>query len=556
MAIELMISDPGAQIFEGPAAVVVAHGELPCPARRILRDVAGGSRDPEAIQEVARQADDAVLLVAALGEHRPPAVTAWRSATSNHELYVVRRPERSLLLADNFRAACAALPVREREMSERAVADHLLFRTVPGRQTYLAALRCLAHGERLDFDPVADTLKYARFDTLDAADDGGSSPAARLQAIEQALEMVISRYADHPDTANLLSGGVDSTLVQTFLPRCFPSVSTAIDTPEFAFEVEYAETAGRLLDVEHEFVCVKEYDYVRMLEDAVRTLALPSHHLQNVLVDAAFQSHHAGFITGEFADSLFGLRESRTLSLADTLRPLLGFAPLRVGKARRAHRMARDLCLPAGSPDGPAMAFAVYADIDLVGKMIGISAVQESLRARLDYVEDICPFVRRDDPGLAAHLELGHLVSFFCDDTASFWRQLAHARSKRLYLPFVARSVVQRAISIPAPDRYVRRFREKHLLKGVLARRLPSYRVHQRKGSSGLPVQRFLTSGPLCDVFQKYDLPDFVPRELAETIRRGAGWLSWNCLTFAIWRDAVLRDAALAPPGNTRTLRR
>jgi asparagine synthase (glutamine-hydrolysing) len=555
MAIELMISDPGVQVLEGPAVVVVAHGELPYPARRILRDVAAGARDPEALQDVAKQADDALLLAAPLDEHRPQAVTAWRSATSNHELYVVRRPGRSLLLSDSFRAACASLPVKDRRMSERAIADHLLFRTVPGRHTYLAALTRLAHGERLDFDPVADTLKCSRFDTLDAAVDGDPSRAARLDAIEQALEMVIPHYADHRDTVNLLSGGVDSTLIQTFLPKGFRSVSTAIDTPEFAFEVQYAETASRLLGVEHEFVRVKEHDYVRMLEDAVRELALPPHHLQTVLIDAAFQSRHAGFITGQFADCLFGLRFSRTLSLADALRPLLRFAPWRVPKARKARQLARDLRLPLGSPDGPAMGFGVYSDIDLVGKMIGISAVHESLRARLDYVEAVCPFVRRDDSGLAAHLELFHLIDFFCADTASLWRQLAHARSKRLYVPFVARSIVQSAISIPAPDRYVHRFREKHLLKGVLARRLPSYRVHKRKGASGLPARRFLSSGPLRDLFNDYDMPDFVPRELAETIRHGTGWLSWNCLTFAVWRDAVLRDAALAPPINTRTVR-
>jgi asparagine synthase (glutamine-hydrolysing) len=517
--------------------------------------VAKGACFPDALEEVVKQAEEAVLLVVTLEGGIPQAVRGWRSITSSHELYLVWQSRQSLVLTDSFRAACSSLPVENRKVPERAIADHLLFRTAPGNHTYLTAARRLAQGERLELDVVAGKINSSRFEQLESTAERDHSHPAQLDAVEHALGQVISRCADDPNAVNLLSGGVDSTLIHTFLPRDFPAISTGIDTPEYAFEMKYARMASRLLEVEHEFISVKEADYVSLLEDSIRTLGLPPHHEQTVLFDAAFRSPYACFITGQFADGLFGLGVSRALSMVAMLPPALGLLAGRVKRAQRALRAAQRLRSPAGNPGSPAMGFAIYSEVDLVEKMIGSEAIQDSLRARLDYVMAICPFVRPEDTGLAAHLELGHLIDFFCDDAISLWRQLAHARQKRLHAPFITRSVVQSALAVPRAQRYVRRFQAKHLLKGSLARRLPSYPVNTRKGASGLPVRRFFSDGPLRGLLAEYDMPDFVPAELAETMLNGSGWLSWSCLTFAIWRDKVLLDPSLAPPSGTRIIR-
>ena len=129
--IELMISDPVARILTGPAAVVVVYGEVSPAALSMMQAVSEGTRPPEMLEEMAKQAEEAVLLAVTLDGLVPRTVRAWRSVTSNHELFLVRRSERSLVLADSFRAACASLPFEDREVPERAIADHLLFRTVP-----------------------------------------------------------------------------------------------------------------------------------------------------------------------------------------------------------------------------------------------------------------------------------------------------------------------------------------------------------------------------------------------------------------------------------------
>lgn len=552
--IELMISDPVARIFTGPAAVVVVHGEASPPALSIMQAVSEGTRPPEMLEEVAKQAEEAVLLAVTLDGRGPRAVRAWRSVTSIYELFVVRRSERSLVLTDSFRAACACLPVADREVPKRAIADHLLFRTVPGKHAYLTAVRRLGHGERLTLDGLGGQVEFWRFDQLDIAADAGGSREAQLESIERALAIAVARRPGDLKTANLLSGGVDSTLIQTFLPVAFPAVSAGIDSPEFGFEMEYARRAGQLLKVNHEFLSVREADYADRLEHSIRAIGLPPHHLQTVLFDVAFQSPHAQFIIGQCADGLFGLEKARDLSILAALQPLVCLLGRGVRGLQQARRIAQDLRGEAGKLDGPGMRFGVYSSVALVEQMLGREAVHDSLQGRLDYVRAICPFVRPDDVGLTAHLELGHLIGIFCGDGTSLWRQLAHARERSLYVPFSARSVFQTALAVPRPQRYVRHFRAKHLLKALLARRLSSYPVNTKKGASGLPVRRFFSTGPLQGLLADYGVPDFVPFELVEMVRSGSGWLSWNCLTFAIWRDKVLRDTVTLPTG-TRIVR-
>lgn len=552
MNIELMISDPQALIFQGPAAVVVVHGELSQAAKCMAQAVSQGSRSAEAFEEVVKQAEDAVVLAVTLEAAAPRTVRGWRSVTSGHELYLVRQSERSFVLTDSFRAACASLPVTAREVSKRAVADHLLFRTVPGPHTYLTGVSRLGHGEHLTLDVLEERPQISRFEQLEVALDAGASPAVQLDTIEAALETALSCFGDDRQAANLLSGGVDSTLIHTFLPVAFPAVTVGIDAPEYAQELQYARRAGQLLNVNNERICVGEAVYADLLQATIRELALPPHHLQTVLLDAAFQSPHAQFITGQLADSLFGLGGARTLSVLAMLRPFLSLLPVRVNGLQHVRRIAQGVRGPAERLDGPAMGFGVYSDVARVERMIGGDAVHDSLRDRVGHVRAVCPFVRSDDAGFAAHLELGHLLAFFCEDTLSLWRQLAHARGRSLFAPFVRRSVVLSALAVPRAQRYVRRLQAKHLLKAILARRLPSYPVGARKLASGLPVRRFFAKGPLRGLLAEYDLPDFVPSELAETVRGGSVWLSWNCLTFVIWRDQVLRDPALTAPISTR----
>ncbi len=81
--------------------------------------------------------------------------------------------------------------------------------------------------------------------------------------------------------ATLLSGGVDSTLVQYMIndhttQKPSRSISYAIQVPSFEFEIEYAQQASQLLQTEHTFVEYTPEDYPGLLIRAIEMLSQPS----------------------------------------------------------------------------------------------------------------------------------------------------------------------------------------------------------------------------------------------------------------------------------------
>jgi Asparagine synthase len=505
--------------------------------------------------------DDGALIGVTLDDGKPTEVRAFRAPASSYELYFVRTDSGVLFLTDQFACALAVVPPGHREVSPESLADHLLFRTVPGAQTYIRAVERVGHGEEIVWrHRPLEVFQRVRC-PLDAGD------ALRVEEFPEVLDSVlgeiISPLASLDGIENMLSGGVDSTLVHTYLGPSIPSVSAALTSDEFKFEVDYALEASKLLGTRHRLVRFEEDAYFAELESCVDGIGMPPHHLQTVLLDTVFRSPGRRFITAQFADALFGISVAefayRIWRWRWIWRPISDENPwVRVATSaglKRLHTLVtvgQRLARPTDHPEGFASGFAMYTDLPIVTKILGAELVAQRVQARLAYVEGrLASTVRR--PGtLADHLEVGHFVNFFCDDALSLWRQAAQARGKTLYAPFTSRRLVETVLRIPSPDRYLRGRRFKHLLKDLLARRLPTYPVDQRKGSSGLPFARFWSKGPLRGAAERYPKPDFLEPQLWKRIIDEPGWLAWNVFTLALWQQRVLRRGAALPPPAVR----
>ncbi len=494
-------------------------------------------------------------------EGRAVHLAATRSVSTGDELFYLVRPDGDLVLTDHFRCALSRLPPEHRVVPEASVADHLLFRTTPGTNTYVRGIERLAHGERLEWT-AQEGFRTSRVDALRPRTLRERSEE-QLDAVEGALEDALRVPEPSGGLVNMLSGGIDSTLIHTFLGPDVPSTSVAIDSGEFSLEVRYAREASRLLGTRHELLRLEESRYLEHLEGSIETLGIPPHHLQTVLLDRAFQGPYRGYVTGQLADALFGLESSllgwRAWSLRALLRaPLVARAASLAGSAMRARvsRLAaaeRRVARAPADPLGYAMEFAIYSDLPLARRMVGERLVEERLQARLEYVRSCVELPTESPDALSAHLELGHWLDFYCDDTVSLWRQLAHGRGKFLIAPFTNPEVARAALEVAVRDRYVRRGTAKHLLKSLLKRRLPAYPVHQPKGGSGLPFVRYAQEGPLREVFRRYAIPDFAGLEDARALLSTPSWITWNAMTYAIWSSRVLHSRTLAPPEHTRT---
>jgi hypothetical protein len=551
----LLVANPAAMLLKEGARLAVGHG-LDRDGERRLREALRRPEPGTALGKIVAAQEEATIVLADAAALGGQSIEAWRGVTSNFEAYLVDiGPDQPPSIADHFRDALALVSPARRTLDPKAVADHLLFGTTPGTHTYATAIRRLGHGEHFRW---RDGRAEARlFDSLVARP---SEDPPSLDDVDAGLSRALRREA----CVNQLSGGVDSSLLHTYLRAGTPTVSGAIDSPEFARERTYAEEASRLLGTKHEVVAAAEGEYQKMLIDVIRLSGLPIHMPQTAVYQLSFQYPAACFVNGQFADALFGLRPSiaytvavgqrRWLRLAEmlTLDRMLPRAKAQ-GLRRRLERL-RQVEAPMHRWQGVGARFAIYTNPVLAERILGQTATQQRIEARAAYVAERFRSEELDANPLYAHLEFGHMLDFYCDESVSQWRQLAQAQGRSLLAPFVCRSVVGAALAVRRRQRYIANGRIKYLLKDLLKQRLPPFDVDAQKAGGDLPFPRYLRSGPLKNAFDHYAIPDIVDSGIAAATRAAPDWLTWNLLTLAIWRDEVLADTTLTPRPGTRVL--
>jgi asparagine synthase (glutamine-hydrolysing) len=457
------------------------------------------------------------------------ALHAQRSLASSDDLYW-RLCDGTIFVADNFHDAAASLPADHREIDSAAIVDHFLFRRVPGENTYLKGLNRLGAGSSIQWTARAPevSIRAPSAPNVDLSMDF-------LEDIEEFLAAEISAAGTAP-LVNMLSGGIDSTLIQSFLGPNAESVSATIDCPEFQFERAYALEASALLGTRHHLVEVSENSWRSAVIDSISSSGLPPHHLQTGLIHRLLDAPFNRFINGHFADALFGFLGKQT------------------GIKSFLKRMVQTLLQPtrSRSTSSDSLAgFVCYSDMDLVARLFGQAQVEASLNRCIAYT--IARIGAQIPNGVDGQLHLGHWLDFYCDDTISIWRQLGFGRGKELVAPFSGERAMRAALSIPASKRYVYQGRVKYLLKDLLHRRVPAYNVEKPKGHSGLPLHRFAQEGVFESLADIYPAPPYlegISRALEGTA--GLAETRWNFFALSVWHHEVLANRHLRQHGRSR----
>jgi asparagine synthase (glutamine-hydrolysing) len=301
-----------------------------------------------------------------------------------------------------------------------------------------------------------------------------------------------------------------------------------------------------------------ETDYPQALERFIRMTGLPPHHMQSVLFAELFrlcEKERRYLVTAQFADALFGLdslvRPAAVLRRWGWLPRLTSktYLPqsIKPPRLRLAESWSSALAEPIASTRGVAARAACYTDFPFVERVFGAAAVMRRLARRLEYVLDVCPLIvpeKTSDPD--AQIEAAHLVDYFCDDAVSIWRQSAMSHGGYLIAPFTHPDIIGSSLRFDRTERYYRGGEVKPALKTLLRRRLPVYDTGIPKLASGLPIRRFLDSGPLAhsDYFAP---PEFFPRPPQLNRAAYPHWVAWGILTLSMWRALVTKDP-FAPP--------
>lgn len=483
---------------------------------------------------------------------RARKVLLGRGLLSTHERFFHTNSSGVISISDHFRNVVATVDPALRTTSDASLIEHLLFHQIHGAGTYVSSVQRVTRGEVVEIDLVSGAINRSLVDRIEISTDrpGRETVVQRLDAALQNASG-LSEYMGR--TCLLFSGGIDSSLLMTYLYPEADVVTFVPDSPEYAIETAYAREAADLFGAEIVEVPVDETDFVTIFERSVKLIGIPTTHHVTPVFESVFDGPYDTLFIGEGADSMFGLSPRLTVIggwFANPIGiPLLTavdrFAPdrfrYRTGQLAEA---ARRLAIPLGARSF-ALGGAGGKNADLAIELFGPDPVIEVLETKLAYTRQRIELETPADDSKAINAEIRHWI-FTLADAMIVERHQAQARGKRLVTPFVDPGVVDISQQMPATERYFEGFSGKWLLKEILKTRLPGYQVNRRKQHTSLPFDRYVQTGPLADFWDHYDIPPEFTGTHRAAILAGGG-LNWQAMTLAMWRAQIADDNSLTP---------
>jgi asparagine synthetase B (glutamine-hydrolysing) len=560
--ITVLVADPARLEMSLPDGLLFASGFHPEAAEVLRRDPSG-----ERTAELCRELGDASAIRLTTDAGRVVRLDAWRGVTSAFEIFYALRADGGVLVSDQFRNILAEIPVAERRPSDTAILDHLLFRTVPGVRTYARGVDRLGHGEHLVLHPGTGAPSTRIFDRIGRSWERGTLEQY-LDRLDQGFNEAVARFGHRTQLVSLFSGGIDSSLLQTYLERNTRAVFYQPErvTPGTPDPTRYAMQSAKLLKIELETRRILDDETWEHIERNIEMAGWPQRVIQAAMYADAFPRDGSGFVLGERADALFGAAGTRSAAVgAKCSNPFariglrcLAALPLG-GTAKRAQGLletSSQLQVPATSPLGWAagMSSRGFSDYAIVADIVGEKVLYERVAERLNYVAARLQTSPQPLDQLTAHLELAHWIDYLCEDHPNFIRQLGLAHGKSVILPFLAQPVVGQALTIPADERYLSRGETKYLLKALLKRRLPEYPVNQRKGITSMMMPRTYHGRDRRTVWEKFPMPAFIPQRHHAALMSFENSMSNTVLRLAILEQRVLSNAALSTTAGARRI--
>lgn len=535
--IRVELTDPGAFRLETPLGSWFVSAANPERLRIELGKPAFlDLEEKEQVRHLGRLCDNGFLLYV---PGHDGTIWLYRTINATRELYLRQDAKGQLLLGDHFRNMMADIPSRERNVEEHALLDHLLFRYPVGTSTFVQGIRRLAPGEILCIDHVSGE-QVSRQAEMSPCDPLEMDIDEAVSALEGVLRSAFDGYG--ADDCLLFSGGVDSTLMQTFRPEGSKTLTVTIDSPEVAFETEYARVAAQFLGTDLLTIPLKEDRYRKLLEETVTVLGQPViSSFQPVFLYCAFQVPFRLFWIGDVSDTLLGHPQTR-----------------RIMNPEERPQFIDCLSEPFDSPRGYGALSNTSPDIKVIRSIFGERSVSSRIEDRLSLVL-ACSRIRKGSR-LEEHAQLTSLVEFLCciNEGVCSKRQSAAIFGREIRDPFFSRSVLGLATAIPAGIRFFHEGETKPVPKALLRKRLPEYPFYGKKGGSDIPRTRFCQSGPFSNFFRDSTFPDTMPPEGKELLlnpERDWSYLTMSAAIFAIWQEKVLKSQRIEKVPGTRIFR-
>ncbi len=495
-----------------------------------------------------------------------PLLSVFQTFMALPQLYYFISQD-GIICSDVLRCVVRLLP--QRELNETIVPQHFLFRSVHGSSTYIRGVARLVPGQLLKWTDGKLDIRPLR-DIVSVSNEAGyiKDDARALNMLCESLQDVVRDYTAQAQkngqrAATLLSGGVDSTLIQYFINTSTPqqpwrSISYSIQVPAFNYEVGYAREASQLLHTEHTFVDYTPQDYPGFLTRAIDILAQPPRLETEPSMLAVAEFVRAArwpervFFTANAADSIFGASDSVKLKGLHYLNRIPFAAPLLrcLGKAlapvnaRRSHMLLKgaDILASEGDPDAyvsPPNTILVYVldeNWDIIRRCFGDKALREALAYRRQLAANYLTSQHYLDQVYSIDYFVGSLEQ----DAQRRLLFLAHHLDQ--VDPFCDEDLFKVAFNFHPDIRYIKGFRYKYLLKRLLAQKTGAPVAHRPKGHSTVndDLYTWMRSGPLRPLVEGIERPDFMEKKDFDRMLNKPDYFLWTLLTFDLFKKQVI----------------
>lgn len=437
-----------------------------------------------------------------------------------------------------------------------------LYRTVPGSATLFSGISRLLPGELLRYESGRLAVKQLRTLASFVGPPIGGSEA--VDEIEATLARITADIAALSPTAmNLLSGGVDSCLIQAHWNRATASrgmapqsVAVTVDHPRTRGDRDYALSAAAALRCDHTSVPAPA-DVAELLKQVIRTTGEPPNHVQAVFLHALAcelkSMRCEAVICGEGADSLFGTDNAWRINRAARLQRVI---PLPI-----ARRMLAVGCRALGRHD-----FAASLELaDAIGDREDVRHPFNTVAAWNHFESSESCFDRhridaalRDRQGLldrydahASETAQCHAIGLFAEGvgTASHWTSIFENQGIKVYCPFLDSRMVRVAHNLEPAVRF-NIMMPKATLRESLARHVPRDIAYRPKLSFGQPIFEWMAErGKLRSDVDAIGAHKFVPDEVLRKARANPNWFLYTLLCYDLWSKQFVQSPSISGGG-------
>lgn len=487
--------------------------------------------------------------------------TVYQTLMAMPQLYYMRLDDGGLVCATHIHCLLALLD--EVQINPDVLPMHMMFRLVPGPQTYFHHVRRLFPGQMLKWHNGHLVVSLARdlrlavdrptYDRLDTA--AVEAWYEQMGAIMGAYLASIGQNGGH--VGNLLSGGVDSSLLQLLInehwarPEQPPSFSFAVQAADFQFEIEYARAASQQLDTRHTFIPVTAQEYPDLLQKTIEILGHPGLYNESIPCNLALAAHVASdapqieyFIAGQAADALYGVHEARKIALLQIARRIPGsrtvlqiLSALLSGWAeKKAHGLGQvaDMLAQVNTPHSllsPTNYVAVATDLDWMRRCFDDQTLTRILDYRLDLETDYLDS--------ASILEKTQVIDLLTAgyEPAVVVHQLFASWGRQLVQFYLDEEVIRAAMAFSPRVRFLKGLNTKPLPKMALTRH--SCAVLTQKGKGGTAFNQdlyaWMKQGVLQDMVRAVERPSFLSQSDFEQLIEYPDCFLWNVLTWDLF---------------------